>query len=326
MANSALMRIRQGIKNCTFDLADYGARNNKALQFETYAKRFFSRLKEAHLGGQYSPNTIRAFKTDIFIHMIPFFEFCDIRDIKDEDLENFYSSLSRGLALSTRKHIFATLHIMLKKARKNKDIHIMPIFPKIIVPEPQTRWISEETQDSILQCIPDNHKPIFLFMMQQGVRPGEARALHWEDINWVEKTVEIHRTFAGSICLKRTKTKINRILPISDSAFNMLSSLKATSEFVFITVLGTPYTEGTVLNHIWAGAIKKSGREYVCLYEGTRHSFLSQAANAGVDAFQLQRFAGHTNSKTTERYVHINIDGLKMVLKKKETHSKPSPK
>lgn len=321
MANSVLREIRERINNHTFDSADYKAKKDTTLQFGTYARAYFNRLEQAHKGGKYSPNTIKSFKNDIFNHLISYFRLKDIRDIRSNDLEDFYSALPENLSLAMRKHIFMVLRLMMKSAIRRKDISIMPLFPVIIVPESQTRWIDEAIQKLIYEKIPGIHKPIFLFMMKQGVRPGEARALHWKDINIKGKTVEIHRTFVGRVCQMWTKTKRIRLLPLDDTVLEMLIPGLGNSGFVFFTSRGEPYIEGTALNRIWNKAVREAGLKHIKLYEGTRHSFLSQAANAGVDAFQLQKFAGHTNSKYTERYIHINIDGLRMVLDKKKRDS-----
>ncbi len=317
VANSTLIQIREEIDNHTFDPVNYRARNNNFLQFEVYVKSFFNRMLDAHQAGKYSPTTIPRFKSDIFIHLIPYFKKYDIRDIRSNDLEDFYSNLPGRLAPATQKHIFMTLRIIMRTAFKRKDISILPDFPSIEVPEPQTRWIDEATQEKIFEKIPDVHKPIFLFMMKQGVRPGEARALHWEDINEKQKTVEIHRTFAGTVCLSRTKTKRIRKLPLDDKVYDdLLRPGLGNSGFVFTTNRGA-YRDGTALNRIWNKAVKDAGLPHIKLYEGTRHSFSTQCANAGVDSFQLQTFAGHTSSLHTQRYVHINMDGLQMVLDKK---------
>jgi integrase len=262
---------------------------------------------------------MKSFKNDIFNHMVPYFKNQDLRDIKSNNLEKFYSDLPDSLSLAMRKHIFGVLHLMMKSALRRKDIAGIPLFPTIIVPAPQTCWIDEATQELILEQIPEAHKRIFIFMIKQGVRPGEARALHWEDVNFKQKTVDIHRTFAGSICRMCTKTKQNRVLPLDDSAFDMLRSGCENSGFVFIACKGGPYIEGTALNRIWNKAVKSAGLQHIKLYEGTRHSFLTQSANKGANSHQLQKFAGHKDSKTTDRYIHINVDALQMVLDKKNS-------
>jgi len=158
-------------------------------------------------------------------------------------------------------------------------------------------------------------------LTRQGVRPGEARALHWEDIDWKNRTVTIRRTFSRNVYRKKTKTKNIRTIPLDSDMYNMFLQIRgsciALSGFAFIQRNGRPYKNISCLNYVWDKAVKESGIQHISLYEGTRHSVASQAGNRKVGINFIQNFLGHTDSKTTRRYTHLNTEGLKVILREK---------
>ena len=50
-------------------------------------------------------------------------------------------------------------------------------FTKLSYTLPEIEYLTFEQQESILNEIPSRLKPIYQFMQEYGVRPGEARAL-----------------------------------------------------------------------------------------------------------------------------------------------------
>lgn len=96
------------------------------------------------------------------------------------------------------------------------NIKEIPDFPKIEKGEDKTVWLEDGIQKRIIEHIPEKHRPIFLFMIRQGVRPSEARALHFEDIDRKNKTITICRNFSGKEYKEWTKTKKIRVLPLDD--------------------------------------------------------------------------------------------------------------
>lgn len=192
----------------------------------------------------------------------------------------------------------------------------MPDFPEIKAEQNKIKWIDEETQKTIYEQIPDFYKPIFLFMIRQGVRPGEARALRYEDIDRKARTVTIQRTFSGIDLKENTKTGKIRILPLDDEVYDMLCRRDAIAGFVFINHYDKPFTQNKSLSKIWNKAVKKAGLEHITMYNGTRHSFASQAVNRGVPLNLIQDFLGHTTQKMTRRYANIDMEGLKLVIER----------
>ena len=53
-----------------------------------------------------------------------------------------------------------------------------------------------------------------------------------------------------------------------------------------------------------------------------RHSFATHLVNAGCDVRIVQEMMGHASLSTTQRYAHVNIEGLKKVYAKCHPHGK----
>ncbi len=316
IANRVLTEIRQQIKKHSFDPADYVKKSYQALRFIDYARKWIHKYKEMYNRGEVSQNTWRQKKNITERHFIPFFKNYDIRDIRNGDIEDFYFNLPTDLEPITKKIIMNILKTLFRYAKRRKDIKEIPDFPETKINEKKIKWIDEETQGRIYEQIPDHYKPIFLFMMRQGVRPGEARALRYEDIDRKARTVTIQRAFSDNDLREKTKTGNIRVLPLDDTIYEMIHKRDAISGFIFVGKRGNPFKQTCYLDRIWTNAVKKAGLEHISLYNGTRHSFASQAVNRGVPLNLIQDFLGHTSQKMTRRYAHIDTQGLELVIKK----------
>lgn len=317
LAKRVLIEIRQKIDkpNYSFDPADYVAKKYTLLRFDSYARIWVQKYYDQYQRNEKSKSTWSNRQNHVEKYFIPFFKTIDIREIRTGDIEDFYFSLPIELKIRTKQGIMKSLIALFNYAKRRHDIKNMPDFPEIKAPEPITHWIDEDSQDRIYAEISPDHQPIFLFMMRQGVRPGEARALHFEDIDWKNKTVTICRAFSENELKEYTKGKNVRILPLDDDVYQMFSGMNMIRGFVFQQKNGQPYSWNWTLRDIWNKACKKAGFGHIKLKDGTRHSFASQAANRGVPLYLIQWFLGHKGPITTQRYTHLVDRGLKIVLR-----------
>ena len=82
-------------------------------------------------------------------------------------------------------------------------------------------------------------------------------------------------------------------------------------------IVSVEYYHKNKLNRIWNKVLKELGLQPIKLYEGTRHSFASQAVNREVPLNLIGDFLGHSNYDINKRYAKINVNGLKNVLRSK---------
>jgi hypothetical protein len=68
----------------------------------------------------------------------------------------------------------------------------------------------------------------------------------------------------------------------------------------------TPPTDGSIpgsaLQARWSAALEAAGMPDISLYEGTKHSFATDAIRRGVPARHLQTFLGHASIESARRY------------------------
>jgi len=66
---------------------------------------------------------------------------------------------------------------------------------------------------------------------------------------------------------------------------------------------------------VWRRAVEAAGLPHISLYEGTKHSFATDAIRRGVPERHLQRFLGHKNVQSTRRYARLADNALVEVLR-----------
>ena len=157
-------------------------------------------------------------------------------------------------------------------------------------------------------------------MAHLGIRPGEARALEVADCHdgWltVDKAVKGKTTSAP---VRGTKTGKPKRLPIGEDLAEWIDEHVEPEDRLTRTPLfpnprtGKRYAQKT-LQAIWSKALEKARMPPISLYEGTKHSFATDAIRRGVSERLLQKFLGHANAESTRRYARLADTALVQVL------------
>lgn len=309
--------INYEIDHGLFDPRGYVRRELQGLLFENWIAAWLKRKEREVDQGRLSREYLRTLKSYLNRYLLPYFGRKWLRDIHEGMIEDFFLELPVHLSLKTISNIKGILHKLLADAHRRRDIGRLPDCPKIEVNEPQAKWLSLDEQSLILAQIKDQvRRTYFLFLMRMGCRPGEGRALRWENIDWREETVTIRAAMDQEHYRPSTKERDVRVLPLPEEVMAALKTLpRALSGFIF-TFRGRPLTRKLVSRE-WARACQAAGIE-VGLYQGTKHSLGHQAVNAGVPLNIIQDYMGHKSQVSTRRYAKTQVGVLRMMHRKED--------
>ena len=287
----------------------------RGLAFENYAEAWFQRKEVEFERGHITKGYLGHLKTYISKYFVPFFGTRSIRDIREGQIEDFRNSLPVGLSHKTLANLMGCLHKIFEDAYRRHDILDLPWFPKLEREEAVTLWISEEEQRAVLAEMPDPVRyAFFLFLMKEGCRPSEARALRWEKLDFKNDMAVIAAAMDINTFKPYTKERNVRYLPLHPEVKDALQKLpRALSGFVFV-LHGRPISKKTASDS-WRRAAERAGVEVTC-YEGTRHSLASQAINQGCSERIVGDMLGHNTLKSTRRYAKDEIRVAQSCLEK----------
>jgi len=244
---------------------------------------------------------------------VSYFGHEDIRTIGNDRIASYYESLIGKISNKTIYNKLGVLHSFFKALYDREAIHNMPRFEKVKFDKPAPDWISETDQEKILSFMPEKHHAIFRFMFLTGCRHGEARAVHWDDIDFFNNTITIKHNFSDSV-LTTPKTGKTRVIPLPEPLKDVLLKHPRTlhSPFVF-NLNGKPYYESSI-GKIWRPACNKAGIENIKAYSGTRHSFASHAINDGYSLEIIGEILGHSDIRTTKKYAHVSLEAMRKLM------------
>lgn len=171
------------------------------------------------------------------------------------------------------------------------------------------QYIEGYPDDQALQCV--------AFMIETGLRAGEALALTWSDVNTAQHKCYVHATVANphqpskAFVQDSPKTEASiRTVPLTPRATAVLDALKrnATSRFVF--GMNDRRLEYPTLIR----AIKTMCVQTHVPYRGAhvfRHTFATNCYYKGIDVKILSKLLGHSDVKVTyNTYINLYGDGF----------------
>ena len=255
-------------------------------------------------------------------YFMPYFTNQDFRTIDQVQLEAFLQFLQgKGLKGKTIRNIFMALHGFLNHFKQS--ISLFPQFPDLSYQRPRIRWFTEKEIDQVFEFIQMEDRGYFLFIRYYGVRPEEASGLLRNAMNWETGEILISSVFVNGKIRSRTKTKMERILPIelapevipylkrdpagksqrSTGRGNGVSPAQPDSLFVF-HVAGHPYTRH-IRERRWNAAMKQAQEKYgtrAMTLRDLRHSFATHLRQHKVPLDIIRRLLGHSTQEITDQF------------------------
>lgn len=256
-----------------------------------------------------APATVKDYEISIRKWLEPFFKTRRIflHEIQFDTLHELVDFIDRSA--KGKRNVLGCLHACLTYAWRSGRIPAVPPFPKIRYTPPPVRWLPEERQMAIIEAIPAEHRPIFLWLKYHLRRPGEACALKWED--WDGRVFTIRRGVSARRMIESTKTGAIHRIPCHSDFRPVIEGLTRTiGGYVFSNWLsrkpGKPYTL-EALGGIWKAACLKVG-ESIPLYAGLKHSTACQLVNdKGLSLSDLQMAGDWARPDSVKRYAVVEV-------------------
>lgn len=224
------------------------------------------------------------------------------------EAEVTYTSINRELAL-----LRAMFNVLIKagKAKKN-PVALVTFFEEI----QKERILTPEEEDRIMEAIEksdkryDHLRDMVAIALNTGMRQGEILAMKKSWINLKEDLIIVPRQ------AQKRKQKDKRV-PINSAIRPIIQALlnkDKESEYLFVNPrTGTKYTK---IQNSWNGILKKAGLKGKpgidkLRFHDLRHTAATNLARAGKDMKFIAQYLGHTDAKTSARYIHYSDEDLK---------------
>jgi len=146
------------------------------------------------------------------------------------------------------------------------------------------------------------------------MRSGEVRAFEVRDIDFERNRINIRRTLSGEVVKEKdTKDHEDRSIPIAPKLLPILEEAvkdKLPRARLVLTEEGTTPKRQKMWSRL-AALLKRHGMRHHS-FHSLRHYFCSALIDRGIPVPVVQHAAGHSDLKTTQRYVHSlrSLDGI----------------
>ena len=275
-------------------------------------------------------------------HIKPAFGKMQLASIHSEQLQKLLVEKSQTLSLTVVKIIYIILSEIFSYAHSEGDLSRNPMhnvkMPKKATFKPEREIVALESDEvraveRIAEMKNKNGRPCIMqahalvFLVHTGLRCGEFLALKWSDIDFESRIVTVNKNLSmvydrdkDGVRIKHKKARIkctktasgNRIVPLNTKAIAALNSLKAVyremdivSDSVAVTRKGTTLSSDQ-LRRVLRRVLAYAGIDKPFTLHQLRHTFATQALNAGIPITVVSKWLGHANiSVTYNTYIHV---------------------
>jgi integrase len=178
-----------------------------------------------------------------------------------------------------------------------------------------------KTKDDIARLFNALSEPVniaYALSALAGLRPGEALALRWEDVDLDARKITVERqVHQGKEGVP--KSGKGRRLDMVPSLQAVLTTWRKKNPQAVLVVPPKRYpgekgrVRGKFINwrtvkDAMTDAFQTTGISPMTLYQAGRHTFASQWVLAGLSIYRLQKILGHSSVVVTQRYAHLLDD------------------
>jgi integrase len=215
-----------------------------------------------------------------------FFKGKNLREIKPAMIEQYKAKrIGAGRAQATVNRELSVLSKVFTLAVRHEKADLNPCqsVERFALDNERVRYLTEDEDQQL--------KDIVMVALHTGMRRGEIFNLKWFDLDFDR----------GLIQVRKTKTKLNRVVPMNARVREILNQQRRTTEFVF-----TSRKSGGRLKDVKKAF--KSARVDAAIPDfqlrDLRHSCATRLSDIGEELVTVAEILGHTDIRMTKRYSH----------------------
>lgn len=243
------------------------------------------------------PGTIKGYKTDLsHVENLKDCALCQITAMQIQE------QLNKIKGSRTQQKVYDLLNMLYKRAVQNELVNKNPLS---IIDKPKHKKttgiaMTEEDETKFISFCREKNKDLYLVILFQGLRRGEALALTADDIDFKNKTLTINKALSYKNKIGETKTATsNRSMPLFERTAEILEKYKNVKGRLFKIAYQTAENKyNDIIHKIF------EGKKYTI--HSLRHTFITKMREADIPLHVLQSWVGHTigSSVTTAVYTH----------------------
>jgi integrase len=304
------------------------------LTFKEYSQKWINLYKKQALKPKSYDRLLNTYMM-VAKSMIGSLQLCNI----ETDLIQVYiSSLTAKYSYSTIKKAYEFINACYKHSILKKDISSNPCIGVVLPREPddvkEVSAFTKEQQSLIIKEITRTYSTGrdvyrygygYIFILNTGLRLGEALALTWNDIDFDKKRVSVTKNLSRvkdysdktarkyKFLVQTPKSRAaRRTIPLNDKAISALNHIKSIAKqndcgIVFCTANGK-YVDPGNYSELFSSVCNKMGF-YGYSVHSLRHTFATNLFRKNVDIKYISELLGHADIKTTyNTYIHLLDD------------------
>ena len=228
--------------------------------------------------------------------LISFFKGKNLREIKPAMIEQYKAKrIGAGRAPATINRELSVLSKLFTLAVRHEKADLNPCqsVERFALDNERVRYLTEDEEQRLFQAMGENQqlKDIVTVALHTGMRRGEIFNLKWFDLDFDR----------GLIQVRKTKTKLNRVVPMNARVREVLNQQTRTSEFIFTS----DKTGGRLkdVKKAFNTARVEAGIPDFQLRD-LRHSCATRLSDRGEELVTVAEILGHTDIRMTKRYSH----------------------
>jgi integrase len=261
--------------------------------------------------------TIDSYESTYNVHLRPFLGHLALKNLRLHHGEEVRSELwKRGLSSSRGNNVLIQLKVLFNFAVKQQLLNSNP-FKNIDSFKQDKREINYWNQYEVNQFLESNRgdflNPLYVLILNTGLRKSEVCGLMWDCINFADKIITVKRTRDRNGLRETTKGRESRRVPMNETVQKMLMELyqdRKHPSFVFTNPKGAPVSYEHLGDRAFKQAALKAGVKQIRFHD-LRTTYASHFCINNGNVFALSKILGHKSVNITQKfYAETNNDFL----------------